>query len=145
MNTSDLIARECIRELVARYNRSGDSGQFDDFVECFAADATLELAEGGTSILYEGHAGLRSMLAKARDDFIEDAAVRMGMVYLRHYTSTHVISLIDARHARGRAYFNVVRSWGLDHWGTYVDEYADLEDRWVITRRKIMIEGRVAS
>lgn len=145
MHTSELIVRECIRELVARYNSSGDSGRFDDFVECFAADATLELSEGGTSTVYEGHAGLHSMLAKARDDFIDDAAVHRGMAYLRHSATTHVISLIDARHARGRAYFNVVRSWGLDHWGTYVDEYADLEGRWVITRRKITIEGRVAS
>ena len=39
----ELIARESIRDLVARYNANGDSGRFDPMLELFAEDATMEL------------------------------------------------------------------------------------------------------
>src|SRR4029078_12976019 len=32
--TWELLARECIRDTVARYNHSGDTGRFDTMVEC---------------------------------------------------------------------------------------------------------------
>ena len=32
----ELVARESIRDLVARYNPNGDSGRFDQVVELFA-------------------------------------------------------------------------------------------------------------
>ena len=30
METWELLARECIRDTVARYNHAGDTGRFDD-------------------------------------------------------------------------------------------------------------------
>jgi hypothetical protein len=64
MNPFELEARESIRDLVARYNASGDSGRFDAMLALFAEDATLEL-EGGVQrgkpairALFEGVARL---------------------------------------------------------------------------------------
>ena len=36
MTLDELIARESIRDLVARYNANGDSGRFDQVVELMA-------------------------------------------------------------------------------------------------------------
>src|SRR5580692_6255420 len=40
---SDLLAREAIRDLVARYNSYGDSGLFDRMIALFAPDAVVEI------------------------------------------------------------------------------------------------------
>ena len=37
------VARDAIRELVARYNAFGDSGRFDALIELFASNALLEI------------------------------------------------------------------------------------------------------
>ena len=36
MELWELVARESIRDLVARYNANGDSGRFDQVLELFA-------------------------------------------------------------------------------------------------------------
>ncbi len=43
MERWELVARESIRDLVARYNANADSGRFDQVLECFAPDAVMEL------------------------------------------------------------------------------------------------------
>ena len=43
MRLDDLLAREAIRDLVARYNAYGDSGLFDRMLRLFAPDAVLEV------------------------------------------------------------------------------------------------------
>ena len=39
----ELVARESIRDLVARYNANGDSGRFDQVMALFAPDAVMEI------------------------------------------------------------------------------------------------------
>ena len=43
METWELIARESIRDLVARYNANGDTGRFDQLMELFAPDAVMDV------------------------------------------------------------------------------------------------------
>jgi hypothetical protein len=45
VDLDDLLAREAIRDLVARYNAYGDSGLFDRMLELFAVDAVLEIGD----------------------------------------------------------------------------------------------------
>ena len=51
MDTSELAAREGIRELIARYTHLGDGGRIAELVELFAPDAQLD----GHGQPYIGH------------------------------------------------------------------------------------------
>ena len=59
MELTDLLAREAIRDLVARYNAYGDSGLLDRMIELFAEDAVLE--EGDDR--YEGRDAIRGLFS----------------------------------------------------------------------------------
>jgi hypothetical protein len=129
----ELEARECIRDLVARYNASGDSGRFGPMLELFAEDAVLELAEG----THVGRAAIRA--------FFEGVAKRTGegraARFVRHFTATHQIDVLSEREARGRCYYAVLTERGLDHWGRYVDEYRRSDGRWLFQRRKVTLDA----
>ena len=135
MELWQLIARESIRDLVARYNAQGDSGRFDEMLKVFHPSAVMETP----GHVYEGYSGIREMLEGAASRTLEGA----GGNYVRHYTATHQIDLENEDRARGRSYYQVLTDRGLDHWGRYVDEYARFEGRWWIIRRNVSIDGRV--
>ena len=68
-----------------------------------------------------------------------------GPTYVRHFTATHQIDLVDADHAAGRCYFAVIIDGGLDHWGRYVDRYVLIDDRWRFEHRRVSVDGQVES
>jgi hypothetical protein len=133
----ELVARESIRDLVARYNANGDSGRFDPMLELFAEDATMELPDG----VHRGRAAIRAM--------VEGVATRTGdrpkagAKFIRHFTATHQIDLVSPTEAKGRCYYVVLTDRGVDHWGRYVDEYRQLEGRWLFWHRKVTTDGSV--
>jgi hypothetical protein len=143
MDVDDLIARESVRDLVARYNGYGDSGRFDELAELFAPEAVMEIVQlSGALVRHEGREAIGQIFSRVSDR----VSGRQGdpPSYIRHNTATHVIDLVDADHARGRCYFVVYMSHGLDHWGRYVDDYRRVEGRWVFAHRKVYVEGRAA-
>src|SRR5687768_16320663 len=101
MDLSQLLAREAIRDLVARYNAYGDSGLFDRMIGLFAQDATLELQTG----TYAGPDKIRAVFASVPERSSEGGT--RPPAYLRHCTSTHQIDLVGDDHATGRCYFFV--------------------------------------
>ena len=84
MEVWELVARESIRDLVARYNANGDTGRFDQVVELFAPDAVMDV--DGT--VYEGREQIRTIFTSAAGSLKEHAEERSGPLYLRHNTST---------------------------------------------------------
>jgi hypothetical protein len=151
----ELEARECIRDLVARYNANGDAGRYEQVLAVFADDAVMEVRSGdGPLRRYEGRAAIARLFEATAADFAAgayggaavpagpDAAGGAGVHYVRHFTGTHQIDLVDRTHARGRCYFFVVMPHGPDHWGRYVDEYGVSDGRWVITRRQALSDQR---
>ena len=66
MELWELVARESIRDCIARYNANGDSGRIDQMVEVFAPDGIMETGSGR----YEGrdaiHAFMSSVVARGR-------------------------------------------------------------------------------
>src|SRR5262245_2536883 len=46
MDLAALVAREAIRDIVARYAHAADRGRFDDVAALFAEDGVLELPDG---------------------------------------------------------------------------------------------------
>ena len=133
----ELAARESIRDLVARYNASGDSGRFQELLALFTLDATLEIP----GVVHRGQDEIRRML--------EDAASRTGSAeaapasFIRHFTATHQIDVDSQDSAHGRCYYAVLTDRGLDHWGRYVDTYRLDEGRWRFASRIVTVDSAV--
>ena len=140
MELWELVARESIRDLVQRYNSTGDSGRFAETLALFAPDAVMERPDG----LFEGLAAIEGQFHGAATD-LSHLAGPDGRIHLRHFTSTHQIDLRDETHATGRCYFFVIMHHGLDHWGRYFDEYAVVDGEWRFTRRTVRVDGRTVS
>jgi ketosteroid isomerase-like protein len=133
METWELVARESIRDLVARYNANGDSGRFDEVVALFAPDAIMEI-DGAT---YEGRDEIRTIFTSARSSVLEHT----DHPSLRHFTATLQIDVATATTARSRCYYQVLMPQGLDHWGRYLDEFGVVAQRWYFTRRRVLTDG----
>jgi len=136
MQLPDLLAREAIRDLVARYNAYGDSGLFDRMLALFAPDAILEI--DGTA--YTGRDGIRAMFESVPRRTSQRSEGGGSPMYLRHCTATHQIDLIDEESASGRCYFFVLTAIGLDHWGRYLDEYSVVDGEWRFARRRVLLD-----
>ena len=144
MELWELVARESIRDLVARYNANGDSGRFEEMLKVFADDAVMEIVSAdGTVRRFEGVAEVGTIFTDTKADW--DGSTKAGPTrhHVRHFVSTHQIDLVDETHARGRCYFLVVMGHGIDHWGRYIDEYGVREGAWVITQRRALSDGRI--
>ena len=133
MEVWEVVARESIRDLVARYNANGDSGRFDQVLALFGPNATMDV--GGTA--YEGHEAIRTIFTSARSDLTGAA----GPSYLRHFTATLQIDVLGRTQARSRCYYAVIMEHGLDHWGRYLDEFGILDGAWCFTRRRVLTDG----
>ncbi|MCB1007234.1 MAG: nuclear transport factor 2 family protein [Acidimicrobiales bacterium] len=133
LELADLLAREAIRDLVARYNAYGDGGLIDRMVALFAEDAVLDIGDAA----YEGRAAIRGLFSGTVD---RSAAAAGGPAYVRHGTTTHQIDLVDDTHATGRCYFTVLTRIGLDHWGRYLDDYRVVDGEWRFARRRVVTD-----
>lgn len=150
MELWELVARESVRDLVARYNANGDAGRFDQVLELFAADAVMEI-DGHP---YVGHDQIRTIFTGAAETALRWLASReageQGDVEppsasrrVQHRTSTLQIDVHDEITASSRCYYQVVTSRGLDHWGRYLDTYGVVDGRWRFTRRQELLDGWV--
>lgn len=129
-----LLARESIRDLVARYNANGDTGRFAQVRELFSATATMDIGDGR---LYQGLDEVMTIFTGTK----ETTGASDQLSHVRHSTTTHQIDLIDHEHAQGRLYFFVVTDIGLDHWGRYVDSYIVEDRQWKFASRKVTVDG----
>jgi hypothetical protein len=57
--------------------------------------------------------------------------------------ATHKIDLVSPTQAKGYAYYQVITAIGLDHWGRYFDEYANVDGTWLIDHRRATTDGAV--
>src|SRR3981189_2884722 len=107
MEVWELVARESIRDCIARYNANGDSGGIDDMVSVFAPDGIMETGNGR----YEGREAIRefmlSVVTRGRTES-QDAAsesivltptqewIARGRVpFIRHFTATTQIDVLS--------------------------------------------------
>jgi hypothetical protein len=137
----ELIARESIRDLVARYNAAGDSGRFDEMVELFWDDATMEISGPDGPDVRRGRDGIRSIFTDVADrwkpDDISAGSDAVRQHYMRHRVATLVIDVEDEHTARGYSYFEVVMPHGLDHWGRYFDRFEARDGVWKFAHRRV--------
>lgn len=143
MELWELVARESIRDLVARYNANGDSGRFEQMLTLFADDGVMELvATSGEVRRYEGVEEIATIFIGTKAGWDDAAAATHTPHHIRHFVATHQIDLVDATHATGRSYYAVIMGHGLDHWGRYLDDYEERDGRWRITHRRALSDGK---
>ena len=143
MTLDDLLAREGIRDLVTRYNSYSDTGRFDPLWALFAEDAVMEIAgSDGDVTVFAGRVNIEQIFTGAQRR-VQAQIETAGPTYVRHFTATHQIDLVDADHATGRCYFAVIVDRGLDHWGRYIDRYVRIEGDWKFEHRRVALDGRV--
>ncbi len=141
MDLDDLLAREAIRDLVARYNAGADGGRFDEVAALFAEDAVLEVP----GERFEGRDQIVGLFRRTQGEVrAAPVAAPAGgpRQYVRHFTATLQIDVEDRARARSRCYFQVLMAHGLDHWGRYVDEFRREGDRWLFAHRRVTVDGR---
>lgn len=135
MEIAEVVAREAIRDVLARYNHAGDRGRLDEMVELFTVDGVLEIA-GDPPIV--GRPAIRGF-------FVDTAAslrAATGVPLLRHHVSSVLIDLDrDLLGASATSYFLVVTERGPDHWGRYRDELVQDGPVWRFTRRRVRTDG----
>jgi hypothetical protein len=143
MELWELVARESIRDLVARYNANGDTGRFEQMLEVFAPDAVMELISTDDKVRrFEGLEAIAAIFTGTKSLWDTRFSRGEGRRHVRHFVATHQIDVEDQTHARGRSYFVVLMPHGVDHWGRYVDRYEVRDDQWRIVERRVFTDGR---
>ena len=134
MQIGELVARECIRELVARYAHCADGGRFDELVELFTAEGVLQTPDG---VEHRGRAAIRAFLDGTGTALAGATRARL----IRHHVSSLRIEVTGADAASGAAYFFVVTERGPDHWGRYRDRYTRVDGAWRFAHRRVGLDG----
>jgi hypothetical protein len=127
----ELVARERIRDTLARYNWSGDSGRPDALAETFCAEGVLEIR--GSEPL-RGRTEIASFLGGITGNVAARAGARP---VVRHNLANVLFTGLMPDRAEVSSYFTVVTQVGLDHFGRYRDILVPDGDTWLIKHRKV--------
>ena len=127
-----LLDIEAIKQLKARYFRSMDRKQWDDFGQVFARDAVLEVPEV-------------DLVVNGREAIVAFVSGAVGAAQTVHHGHMPEIELTGSDSARGTwAMFDYVE-WdssdadrvGLYGYGHYLEEYIREDDEWHISRSRL--------
>ena len=131
MEMWELVAREHIRDTLARYNWSGDAGRLDDLGDTFCADGVLEIR--GLEVL-RGRSEIVAFLGGVAGRVAVNADVKP---IVRHNVANVIFNEVTRDQAQVSCYFTVVTQIGLDHIGRYRDTFVPDGDIWRIRHRKV--------
>jgi hypothetical protein len=138
MDLDELMAREAIRDLVARYNAGADGGRFDEVLELFAPDAVMDI----TTEIFNGRDEIEGLFRRTQQRVLDARPAPGARQYVRHFTATLQIDVEGPDAARSRCYYQVIMAHGLDHWGRYIDRYRKVDGAWRFAHRKVTTDGR---
>ena len=127
----ELVARERIRNTLARYNWAGDAGRLDELAETFCADGLLEMR--GLKPL-RGRSEIVAFLGGVTGNIAASADVKP---IVRHNVANVLFAEVTPDQAQVSCYFTVVTHIGLDHVGRYRDTFVPDGDTWLIKHRKV--------
>ncbi|OBA80753.1 hypothetical protein A9W99_15920 [Mycobacterium sp. 1164966.3] len=131
MEMWELIAREQIRDTLARYNWSGDAGRLDDLTQTFCADGVLEIRDAQPLC---GRSEIAAFLGGVTGNIATGAGVKP---VVRHNVSNVLFTALTPEQAHVSCYFTVITHIGLDHFGRYRDIFVPDGDTWLIKQRKV--------
>jgi hypothetical protein len=130
MNMWELVARETIRDGLARYNWAGDAGRLTDLAATFAENGVLEIRGGQ---VLRGRGEIAAFLGGVKEGLStrpETATV------VRHHVTNVLFAEVTETRAQVSCYFAVFTHVGLDHFGRYRDTFTRTGDDWLIEYRK---------
>ena len=127
----ELVAREQIRDTLARYNWSGDAGRLDDLADTFCADGVLEIRG------FEPLRGRSEIVAFLGDVTAKVAGSADVKPIVRHNVASLLFTELTRDHGQVSSYFTVVTHIGLDHIGRYRDTVVPDGDTWRIRHRNV--------
>jgi hypothetical protein len=127
----ELVARERIRDTLARYNWSGDAGQLDGLAETFCVDGVLEIR--GFQPL-RGRSEIATFLGGVTGKIAVDLSVKP---VVRHNIANVLFTDLAPGRAQVKSYFTVITNIGLDHCGRYRDTLVPDGDAWMIRHREV--------
>lgn len=143
MTHDDLLAREAIRDTLARYTMAGDRLKADDYAACFTEDGVMEAehADPARAFRYEGRAAIRAWQARWRERTLAGEKVHAAS-FARHQLTTCQIDLTGPETARARTYWIAWTDIGPDHSGYYLDTFRKVGERWLIAHRTVREDWR---
>ncbi len=138
---AELVAREAVRDLVARYTWAGDGGRSAELAGLFHVEGVLDVGEHGGR--WEGRAEIEAQL-----DAVAARVVAAGGMPgpVRHHVSSLVVDLTAPTEATASSYFLVLSAIGVDHWGRYRDSLAvdPADGAWRFVERRVRVDGHAA-
>lgn len=129
MEIWELVARERIRDTLARYNWAGDAGDVGGLAETFRTDGVLEIR--GLEPL-RGRSAIASFLGGVHVDPPADVKP-----IVRHNLTNVLFTALTRDAAQVSSYFTVLTHVGVDHFGRYRDTLVPDGDAWLISHRKV--------
>jgi hypothetical protein len=127
----ELVAREHIRDTLARYNWSGDAGRLDNLADTFSEDGVLEIRG------FEPLCGRSEIVAFLGGITGKVAGSGEVKPIVRHNVANLLFNELTRDHAHVSSYFTVVTHIGFDHIGRYRDTVVPDGDTWRIRHRKV--------
>ncbi|HKP43169.1 nuclear transport factor 2 family protein [Mycobacterium sp.] len=137
MELWELVARERIRDTLARYNWSGDALRLDELAQSFCDDGELELRDREP---VRGRAAIVELLGgavAAPNTTAEASGVRR---IVRHNLTNIRFTDVTPDAARVACYFSVFTEIGFDHHGRYRDVFVPVSDDWLIRHRFVSVD-----
>jgi hypothetical protein len=134
MDAPEAMAREAMRETMARYNQAGDRGRIEELASCFALDGVLVV---GDDAPIEGRDAIRSFMEGVADFGRAQAAHPL----LRHHVSSVLVERTSADEGAAKSYFFAITDIGPDHWGSYRDRFRRVDNRWLFAHRSVRVDG----
>ena len=132
MELWELVARERIRDTLARYTWSGDALRLDDLAQTFCEDGELEL-RGREPV--RGRAAIVELLGGAVAAPNATAQTSGVKRIVRHNLANIRFTGMRPDEAHVASYFTVATEIGLDHYGRYRDVFTPVGDDWLIRHR----------
>jgi len=128
MSLEQAVAREHIRDTMARYSMAVDIADLANFLPVFTDDVVFE------SPLFQLK-GIEEVRKFYTTRFAP--ASRTGLKFRRHNLTTCQIDLTSATTANAKTYYYVMTEVGPDHCGYYVDRFREINGRWLIAYREV--------
>ena len=143
MTIEELLAREAIRDTMAKYTAAGDSLKVDDYAACFTEDGVMEAehADPDHRFRYQGREAIRQWQARWLERTLAGEKIH-DATFARHHLTTSKIDLTGPDSARARTYWVAWTDIGPDHAGYYLDTFRKVGDDWLIAHRLVREDWR---
>lgn len=144
MTLEEVLARESIRQTMARYNIAGDRLRLEDFLAVFTTDAILE-SEGVAeedAFHYEGIEQIGQWISRWTSRTGDHRAPTHQATFVRHHLATSLIDLTGPQTAKASTYWTAYTDIGPDHCGYYLDRFHKAGEQWLIAHRRVRLDWR---